>query len=499
MLENINKLSKPVRILITILTIGIISATLAIMINPVEFVRFSRDRRRASDLQQLSKLITLIESNSPASVHSEKNIVYTSLPDVSSDCASWRERGLKLLGSNYQYHCVSQNKYRNVDGSGWLPIDMTALAQEAPDQLPIDPRNGRRGRDSDSGRVVLYYYQYIAGTFTLYGLTEFPPSGDGLAAVATEVVTATILNQTAPIGREALGGLIFGSSPESINTVLAANPEIGVVALPDIEIENEVRQLILADIAQAVAALPPDIIRADTAANFILDFIGAPPPPPEVLQAALQELATVSVGNFVDKVQASVRAEQKRIEQELGISADEQQEAAPEGEPTSDPELIIESESESDPTSEPVTVPETTIDGVAIGIELPPTDDYDGDGLSNEEEIGYGTDPLNSDTDGDGLLDGEEIEAGFDPLDPASGGQDSDGDGLNDFFEELLGTDPNNPDSDGDGLSDGVEVHDKLTDPLDEDTDDDGIKDAEDLDPLPDEPAVNVAPPPPPA
>lgn len=48
-------------------------------------------------------------------------------------------------------------------------------------------------------------------------------------------------------------------------------------------------------------------------------------------------------------------------------------------------------------------------------------DDADSDGLSNEEEKIYGTDPDVADTDGDSYSDGVEIEGGFDPLKPAPG------------------------------------------------------------------------------
>lgn len=44
--------------------------------------------------------------------------------------------------------------------------------------------------------------------------------------------------------------------------------------------------------------------------------------------------------------------------------------------------------------------------------------DIDQDGLFDEEEPIYRTDPLNPDTDGDGFLDGEEINSGHDPLIP---------------------------------------------------------------------------------
>lgn len=47
--------------------------------------------------------------------------------------------------------------------------------------------------------------------------------------------------------------------------------------------------------------------------------------------------------------------------------------------------------------------------------------DSDQDGLSNDEEALYGTDPLNKDTDGDGYMDGVEVESGYDPLRLAPG------------------------------------------------------------------------------
>ncbi|HLD20975.1 MAG TPA: hypothetical protein VJB64_02680 [Patescibacteria group bacterium] len=44
--------------------------------------------------------------------------------------------------------------------------------------------------------------------------------------------------------------------------------------------------------------------------------------------------------------------------------------------------------------------------------------DTDQDGLTDEEEEVYGTDPENSDTDGDSYLDGDEVAAGYDPNGP---------------------------------------------------------------------------------
>ena len=127
--------------------------------------------------------------------------------------------------------------------------------------------------------------------------------------------------------------------------------------------------------------------------------------------------------------------------------------------------------------------------------------DTDGDGLSDTDEIGNGTDPTNNDTDGDGLSDGEEINGVFRTEIAKNGvlttsyfiytnatNNDTDDDGLSDGQEVTIPrdfcyftpptqpeggtmgiddgkrkridkyTDPNNPDTDGDGFSDGYEV-----------------------------------------
>ena len=107
------------------------------------------------------------------------------------------------------------------------------------------------------------------------------------------------------------------------------------------------------------------------------------------------------------------------------------------------------------------------------------SEDSDGDGLSDNEEINvYHTDPAKVDTDGDGLSDYEEVMTYH--TDPAK--VDTDGDGLSDYEEVMTyHTDPNKADSDGDGLSDYEEVMTYHTDPTKADTDADGINDGDEI------------------
>ena len=109
--------------------------------------------------------------------------------------------------------------------------------------------------------------------------------------------------------------------------------------------------------------------------------------------------------------------------------------------------------------------------------------DTDGDGLTDEQEIAFGTDPNDADTDDDGLIDAIETNTGCyqgpndTGTDPNKTDTDEDGiqDGtelgytLNDIeldtdtsifqpdFDPATSTDPLNSDSDGDGLLDGQE------------------------------------------
>lgn len=50
--------------------------------------------------------------------------------------------------------------------------------------------------------------------------------------------------------------------------------------------------------------------------------------------------------------------------------------------------------------------------------QISPSNDTDGDGLSNDQEAVYGTDPAKADTDGDGYTDKQEITNGYDPAAP---------------------------------------------------------------------------------
>ncbi len=119
--------------------------------------------------------------------------------------------------------------------------------------------------------------------------------------------------------------------------------------------------------------------------------------------------------------------------------------------------------------------------------------DSDGDGLTDDEESEYGTNPDVNDSDGDGMSDFFEVKSSspghaLNPLEPDSpciqnisgAWPDSDSDGLTDCEEYIKGTNRHVADSDRDGIPDGIEFY-MGTNPLEiqytTDSDFDGTED----------------------
>lgn len=90
------------------------------------------------------------------------------------------------------------------------------------------------------------------------------------------------------------------------------------------------------------------------------------------------------------------------------------------------------------------------------------SDDPDGDGLSNTQELALGFNPTVSntttDTDGDGMLDTWELNNALNPNDIGDGGADDDQDGLTNLQEYQAETNPHDYDTDNDFLPDGWEI-----------------------------------------
>ena len=106
-----------VELLVVIAIVGILAGALLVAINPQSMIQKSRDAKRLSDIDSLTKAINL------ALTDTEITLSPTGV------CAS----------------CTSTETNRGLDGTGWvkfsIPTGKTGLSKFVPD-LPIDPING---------------------------------------------------------------------------------------------------------------------------------------------------------------------------------------------------------------------------------------------------------------------------------------------------------------------------------------------------------------------
>ncbi len=132
-----------IELLVVIAIVAVLSMVVVLTLNPVELLRQGRDSNRLSDLNTISIAVVLAEAKNISLGNA--STVYVSLPDstlstgATSTCSSL---GLPALPTGWTYQCASLGSYRNINGTGWIPIAFNAISPASPfGSLPIDPVN----------------------------------------------------------------------------------------------------------------------------------------------------------------------------------------------------------------------------------------------------------------------------------------------------------------------------------------------------------------------
>ncbi|MCL4406458.1 MAG: LamG domain-containing protein [Patescibacteria group bacterium] len=120
-----------------------------VALNPQELIAEARDTTRLTDLRTVNGALFTFTTQM-GDPGGNPNYVYLSLPDADSHCASY---SLPVLPAPYEYSCSTSANYRKVDGTGWIPVNLSSMPGGSPiPTLPIDPQNS-------SSR----YYSYLTG------------------------------------------------------------------------------------------------------------------------------------------------------------------------------------------------------------------------------------------------------------------------------------------------------------------------------------------------
>lgn len=156
--------------------LAILATAAVLVINPTDMLARTRDSRRLTEVRELNKAVQIADTGG-LSLGTAKNI-YISIPDTSPVCANL---GLPALPSGWSYVCSNTNNYRKVDGTGWMPINFSALSIGSPlSVLPVDPINSTSS---------LYYSYVVGGSWELtawlesarYLIQGIKDGGDSLA------------------------------------------------------------------------------------------------------------------------------------------------------------------------------------------------------------------------------------------------------------------------------------------------------------------------------
>src|SRR3989344_6751548 len=157
-----------IELLLVVGVLGVILTVTVLLINPIEFLKQSRDAVRISDLRATNDALNLIQVYNPSALGSPDNIIYVSLPSATSPSC---DPSLPTPPGGWSYNCETEADYRRVDGNGWIPVNFTSLSIGSPlSALPIDPIN-----TATDG----LYYTFVKGSWELNAQMESLAYNDG--------------------------------------------------------------------------------------------------------------------------------------------------------------------------------------------------------------------------------------------------------------------------------------------------------------------------------
>jgi prepilin-type N-terminal cleavage/methylation domain-containing protein len=165
-----------IELLIVIAVVAVLSVVVVLVLNPAELLKQARDSNRIADMQTLSKALTLYLGDRGGSLGTASTTYLSLIDPTATTTAGTNCAGVGLSAPlGWNYHCAASSTARKLDGTGWIPLNFSAITFSPPfGALPLDPAN-----TSSSG----LYYMYVPGTAT-YAVAATLDSSKYLASKA---------------------------------------------------------------------------------------------------------------------------------------------------------------------------------------------------------------------------------------------------------------------------------------------------------------------------
>ncbi len=138
-------------LLIVVSILSLLTAIAVIILNPTELLARARDGKRMNDLNKIANAINLYLATASSTDLTEG--ISGNYASVTVSGAICPFTGTQNCGSGPPpiFLCCSTNTSRNIDGSGWISINLEKISGGSPIAvLPVDPINNN-----------VYYYTYV--------------------------------------------------------------------------------------------------------------------------------------------------------------------------------------------------------------------------------------------------------------------------------------------------------------------------------------------------
>lgn len=148
-----------IELLMVIGIIAVISVAILLTLNPAEILRQSRDSSRLHDLSTIKNAIALYLAD-VAVPQLAGNYQRCYMSPSTGNSTTTAQCGFLFTANITSTSTAASTDYRDVDGTGWVPINFNQVVSKAPiSTLPVDPVNN-----------VTYYYAYAASTSLTFEL-----------------------------------------------------------------------------------------------------------------------------------------------------------------------------------------------------------------------------------------------------------------------------------------------------------------------------------------
>ncbi len=111
-----------------------------------------------SELNSINKALALYRFDN-TSGYGSSSVIYLSLPDNNANCSTYTNLPTPPVG--YTYSCKPESQFKNVNGTGWIPVNFNNITSGNPlSSLPTDPNNNNNDNNN------LYFTYTVSGTDT---------------------------------------------------------------------------------------------------------------------------------------------------------------------------------------------------------------------------------------------------------------------------------------------------------------------------------------------